>query len=245
MLKNSVILGFALFFNAWAYGQNKVTTVGIQLKPIFGASLFGTGPVEINDGGFAYTIRQNTGFSGGMIIRKGFEKNVSLEFGINYCRRNFGVQSQLADTTSNLQFTVIGYEIPVSGLFFVRLSERWFMNVSGGFCLNMFPSDVQKANQFLLVYAGRPSGINPSLIANVGAEYRSEKSGYFYVGCSLNRPFSPIYKSVIDYVINNQVVHNAFADLRGAYLTVDFRYFFHEDPARKKAKLPGENRRRE
>ncbi|MFN5371602.1 MAG: hypothetical protein ACK5B6_09090, partial [Bacteroidia bacterium] len=85
----------------------------------------------------------------------------------------------------------------------------------------------------------------PSLIANVGAEYRSEKSGYFYVGCSLNRPFSPIYKSVIDYVINNQVVHNAFADLRGAYLTVDFRYFFHEDPARKKAKLPGENRRRE
>ncbi|MFN5369836.1 MAG: hypothetical protein ACK5B6_00085, partial [Bacteroidia bacterium] len=159
MLKNSVILGFSLFFNAWAYGQNKVTTVGIQLKPIFGASLFGTGPVEINDGGFAYTIRQNTGFSGGMIIRKGFEKNVSLEFGINYCRRNFGVQSQLADTTSNLQFTVIGYEIPVSGLFFVRLSERWFMNVSGGFCLNMFPSDVQKANQFLLVYAGRPSGI--------------------------------------------------------------------------------------
>jgi hypothetical protein len=245
MLKNSVILGFALFFHAWAYGQNKVTTVGIQLKPIFGASLFGTGPVEIDDGGFAYTIRQNTGFSGGMIIRKGFEKNVSLEFGINYCRRNFGVQSQLADTTSNLQFTVIGYEIPVSGLFFVRLSERWFMNVSGGFCLNMFPSDVQKANQFLLVYAGRPSGINPSLIANVGAEYRSEKSGYFYVGCSLNRPFSPIYKSVIDYVINNQVVHNAFADLRGAYLTIDFRYFFHEDPARKKAKLPGENRRRE
>jgi hypothetical protein len=244
MLKNSVILGFAFFFNAWAYGQNKVTTVGIQLKPIFGASLFGTGPVEINDGGFAYTIRQNTGFSAGMIVRKGFQKNVSLEFGINYCRRNFGVRSQLADTTSNLQFTVIGYEIPVSGLFFVRLSERWFMNVSGGFCLNMFPSDVQKANQFLLVYAGRPSGINPSLIANVGAEYRSKKSGYFYVGCSLNRPFSPIYKSVIDYVINNQVVHNAFADLRGAYLTVDFRYFFHEDPERKKAKLPGENRKK-
>jgi hypothetical protein len=245
MLKNSVILSFAFFFHAWAYGQNKVTTVGIQLKPIFGASLFGTGPIEINDAGFTYTIRQNTGYSAGMIIRKGFEKNVSLEFGINYCRRNFGVRSQLADTTSNLQFTVIGYEIPVSGLFFVRLSERWFMNVSGGLCINMFPSDVQKANELLLVYAGRPSGINPSLIANIGAEYRSKKSGYFYVGFSLNRPFSPIYKSVIDYVINNQVVHNAFADLRGAYLTVDFRYFFHEDPARKKAKLPGENRRRE
>jgi hypothetical protein len=244
MLKTFALLSLLLLCIA-SMAQNKVTTVGIQLKPIFGTSLFGTGPLEIENAGFKYSIRQNTGFSGGMIIRKGFEKNVSLEFGINYCRRNFGVQSQLVDTTSNLQFTVIGYEIPVSGLFFVRLSERWFMNVSGGFCLNMFPSDVQKSNQFLLVYAGRPSGINPSLIANVGAEYRSEKSGYFYVGCSLNRPFSPIYKSVIDYVINNQVVHNAFADLRGAYLTVDFRYFFHEDPARKKAKLPGENRRRE
>jgi hypothetical protein len=243
MLKNIVLFCFA-FFQTWVFGQNKVTTVGIQVKPIFGASLFGTGPVEINDAGFNYTIRQNTGFSGGMIIRKGFQKNVSLEFGINYCRRNFNVKSQLADTISNLQFTVIGYEIPVSGLFFVRLSERWYMNVSGGFCINMFPSDVQKANEFLFVYAGRPSGFNPSLIANVGAEYRTNKSGYFYIGCSLNRPISPIYKSAIDYIINNQVVHNAFADLRGAYITADLRYFFHEDPERKKAKLPGENRKK-
>jgi len=240
-----IALGCAAVLQLALNAQNKVTTVGVQIKPIFGASLFGTGPVEISDAGFNYTIRQNTGFSGGMIIRKGFRKNVSLEFGINYCRRNFGVRSQRADTSSSLQFTVIGYEIPVSGLFFVRLSERWYMNVSGGLCINMFPSDVQKANAFLLVYAGRPSGFNPSLIANVGGEYRSAKSGYFYVGCSLNRPFSPIYKSAIDYVINNQVVHNAFADLRGAYLTLDFRYFFHENPERKKAKLPGENRKRE
>ncbi len=244
MLKH-IVLCCIVLFQSLAYAQNKVTTVGVQIKPIFGASLFGTGPVEINDAGFNYTIRQNTGFSGGMLIRKGFQKNVSLEFGINYCRRNFGVRSQFADTSSSLQFTIIGYEIPVSGLFFVRLSERWFMNVSGGLCINMFPSDVQKANEFLLIYAGRPSGVNPSLIANVGAEYRSIKSGYFYFGCSLNRPFSPIYKSAIDYIINNQVVNNAFADLRGAYLTVDFRYFFHEDPVRKKAKLPGENRKRE
>lgn len=243
MLKQIVLCCFT-FFHTWAYAQNKVTTVGIQLKPLFGATLFGTGPMEINDAGFTYTFRQNTGFAGGMIIRKGFEKNVSLEFGLTYCRRNFNLTSQYNDTSSSLQFKIIGYEIPVSGLFFVRLSEHWFMNVSGGLCINIFPSDVQKANELLLVYAGRPSGINPSLIANVGAEYRSNKSGYFYVGCSLNRPFSPIYKSVIDYVINNQVVHNAFADLRGAYLTLDFRYFFHEDPERKKAKLPSEKRKK-
>jgi hypothetical protein len=244
MLK-TVIQWSMLFISTLALAQNKVTTVGIQFKPIFGASLFGTGPVLIEDSGFSYSIEQNTGFSGGMLIRKGFEKNISLEFGINYCRRNFAVNSSYVDTSSSLQFKIIGYELPLSALFFVRLSERWFMNVSSGFCLNMFPSDVQKANQFLLVYSGRPAGFNPSLIANIGAEYRSSKSGYFYLGCSLNRPFAPIYKTAIDYSINNTVVHNAFTNLRGAYITADLRYFFHEDPTRKKAKLPGENRKRE
>lgn len=220
--------------------QEKVTTVGIQVKPIFTSKFFGTGPEEISQNGFNYKISQNTGFSGGLVIRKGYTKSLSLEFGINYSRRKITMESLYNGQSSITQMRIIGYEIPVSQLVFIRLSEKIYMNVSGGVCINMFPSDVQSTNEVLYAIGGRKLIFNPSLIANVGFEYRTKDKGYFYLGSSLNRPFSPIYGLGIDYVINNNIVNTAITDLQGTYLTIDFRYFFHEDPERKKAKLPSD-----
>lgn len=218
--------------------QEKVTTVGIQVKPIFTSKFFGTGTQTLVDSAFTYDISQSTGFAAGLVIRKGYRKNLSIEFGINYTRRNVLIESQYQGKTGKAGMRIIGYELPFSQLVFVRLSERIYMNVSGGACINIFPSDVLTNNENLYVLGGRRFIFNPSLIANIGAEYRSTKSGYFYLGASLNRPFGPMYRLGIDYLENNQLVNSSFADLRGTYLSVDFRYFFHEDPEKKKAKLP-------
>jgi hypothetical protein len=227
-------------FTGKVFAQEKVTTVGIQVKPIFTSKFFGTGPEEISQNGFNYKISQNTGFSGGLVIRKGYTKTLSIEFGINYSRRKITMESLYNGQSSVAQMRIIGYEIPVSQLIFIRLSEKIYMNVSGGLCINMFPSDVQTTNEVLYAIGGRKLIFNPSLIANVGFEYRTPDNGYFYLGTSLNRPFSPIYGLGIDYVINNNIVNSAITDLQGTYLTIDFRYFFHEDPERKKAKLPSD-----
>ncbi len=216
--------------------QERVTTVGFQLKPIFSASLFGTGPVSVNDSSFAYTIKQPTGFAGGMVIRKGYTKNLSLEFGLNFIRRNVYINSTHAGVSRQARMRVIGYEIPFSQLVFVRLSKTIYMNVSAGICINMFPSDVQTANDVLYAIGGRRLVFNPSLIANIGFEHRSAKSGFYYLGASLNRPFFPIYDVVADYIQNNDVVNTVNTTLSGTYLTIDFRYFFHEDPEKKKAR---------
>ncbi len=221
---------------AAAKAQERVTTVGFQLKPIFSARLFGTGPVTINDSSFAYTIKQPTGFSGGMVIRKGYTKNLSLELGINFIRRNVYINSTHEGLSRQARMRVIGYEIPVSQLVFVRLSKTIYMNVSAGICVNMFPSDVQTANDVLYAIGGRRLVFNPSLIANIGFEHRSAKSGFFYLGASLNRPFVPIYDVVADYIQNNDVVNTVNTTLSGTYLTIDFKYFFHEDPEKRKAR---------
>ncbi|MFM2195830.1 MAG: hypothetical protein RL092_1430 [Bacteroidota bacterium] len=223
--------------------QEKVTTVGFQIKPIFASKFFGTGAQEIEQNDFNYKISQNTGFSGGLIIRKGYTKSLSLEFGINYSRRNVTIETLHQGISSVSKMKIIGYEIPLSQLIFVRLSKNIFMNVSAGACINMFPSDVQATNEVLYAIGGRKLIFNPSLIANLGFEYRSADKGYFYLGTSFNRPFSPIYGLGIDYVVNSVVVNSAFANLQGSYLTLDFKYFFHEDPERKKAKLPSDKQR--
>lgn len=239
-MKKLIFIFFLGLFTSEGFSQEKVTTVGIQVKPIFTSKFFGTGPEEISQNGFNYTISQNTGFSGGLVIRKGYTKTLSIEFGINYSRRKITMESLYNGQSSVAQMRIVGYEIPVSQLVFIRLSEKIYMNVSAGLCINMFPSDVQSTNEVLYAIGGRKLIFNPSLIANVGFEYRTKDKGFFYLGTSLNRPFSPIYGLGIDYVINNNIVNTAITNLQGTYLTIDFRYFFHEDPERKKAKLPSD-----
>lgn len=219
-----------------AMAQEKVSTVGFQLKPVFTSTLLGTGMETFSDSGFTYSVGQKTGFAAGMIIRRGYTKNLSLEFGINYCRRNIHIESEYGSEQSRSDMRIIGYEIPVSQLVFVRLSKHLYMNVSAGLCLNMFPSDVQSVNERIYAIAGRKLILNPSLLANLGFEYRTEKRGYFYMGASFNRPFSPIYDVAIDYYQNKTIVNSVVHSMNGAYLTVDFRYFFHEDPEKRKAR---------
>ena len=237
--KMLLLIAFVCCF-IYASGQTKSNVVGFQFKPVFSSKFFGTGPQILSDSGFTHTINQRLAYAGGIVIRKAYTKTLALEFGINYTRRSYRINSEFSGKSSNTDFKIIGYELPVSQLVFVRLSEHIYMNVSAGVCVNMFPSDVIKQGEDILLYAGRRYIFNPSLIANLGFEYRTTKSGYFYIGSSLNRPFTPIYSLAIDYVRNSNVLSTLNTQLNGTYLTVDFRYFFHENPD-KKARRKSQN----
>jgi hypothetical protein len=69
-------------------------------------------------------------------------------------------------------------------------------------------------------------------LANHGYELRTEKKGIFYLGASYHRPFTFIYKSFMFYRKPNETI-SGILDLSGNYFTIDFRYFFHEDPISK------------
>jgi len=214
--------------------QEKISTVGLQFKPIYSSPFFGTGPINLVDSGFAHEIRPGRGFSGGMVIRKGYKKNLSLEYGINYAVRNYKLKIESA---GNLliedKFKIVAYEIPFSQLIFIKLNEKIFINAAVGICINMFPSDIARGNDNYGIVAGRRFLFNPSLLANLGVEYRTTKNGYFYIGTTLNRPFKEIYSFSIDYLQSSTVINNVFGKLNGAYLTLDLKYFFHEDPEKK------------
>lgn len=232
-MKKIIFFLFCVFSISFSHSQERVITVGAQIKPLFSSKFFGTGPIEIGEQGYSYGIKPKSGYAIGMVVRRGFTPTLSLEFGLNYVVRKFELNANNGVMNNTTDMRIVGYEIPISQLVFIRLSEKMYMNASAGICLNMFPSDVFKDETNFLVYAGRNSMIQPSLIANLGVEYRTKEDGYFYIGTSLNRPFSNIYEYRVDYVNKKDVLNSAAASLNGTYLSVDFKYFFHEDPEKK------------
>jgi len=117
------------------------------------------------------------------------------------------------------------------------------MNASGGFGFNLYPSNTESnsynaefdANFNQVSYrTGKINWIKFSLLANYGFEYRTKKDGYFYLGASFDRPFNDILYTEALIERSNGDKDAVEALFSGAYITIDFRYFFHESPERKK-----------
>lgn len=224
--------------------QERVTTFGVQLKPMIGGSLINeSDPIQKeNDIEFAYN--KLFGFSGGMVIRRGFTKMFSLETGLSFVQRNFkmSVFDTKQDYLFEQDFGVVGYEVPVLGLVYIQLSKQVFMNTSFGFAFDLYPSDVavfEKENR-IIMEGKRNSWIQSALTANIGWEWRTQKNGSFYIGGTYHRSFTDAYGFLAsyDYDPTNAASQEtvALVKVNGNYLTIDLRYFFHEDPEKRKTR---------
>ena len=109
------------------------------------------------------------------------------------------------------------------------------MNASMGVSADMYASNTQSRGTYHRTLTARKHTFQPAVLANLGWEYRTEKSGYLYLGASLHRPFSYELVTHIDYEGNGKY-EDLYQPLSGSYLTLDIRYFFHEDPEKKKKK---------
>lgn len=239
----NIILLYILSSNI-SFAQERVVTFGIQLKPIIPLGFFDTGAQNEVSNNVDFTLTPKTGLGFGMVIRKGFTKSLSFETGINSIRRNYDLTISDPDSnfTSTSSIKISNYEIPVLGLVYVQLGNNLFMNVSGGFSLDIYPTDIRTVGVNFSNDLIRYQWINTSLLANLGWEYRTEKNGYIYFGASLHRPFSPIFKEFVVYdgFSKNETVN---FDLSGNYFTIDIRYFFHEDKQKKKKKKKKKEKR--
>ena len=236
-----IIIG--LVFIPSLYSQEKVTTFGIQLKPIIPIEFFNAGKQEQIQNNIEYINQPKFGLSFGMVIRKGLTKSLSIETGLNFLKRNFDLTINDPDSSfsGTSDFSIVNYEIPILGLVYVQLSRNMFMNVAGGISFDIYPTPLFVSDDYFSNAVNRTNWIQPSLLANLGWEHRTEKSGYIYFGASLHRSFSNIFEEFVTYkgesgIRNEEVIF----DLTGNYLTIDIRYFFHEDKEKKKKKVKKE-----
>ena len=214
--------------------QENIFTAGFQYKPIFASSFFSTGTKTISQNGIDFAVSQKFGYCAGMVLRRGFTKKISFETGINYVKRNFSLLITDSVSSRNSTFSIIGYEIPLQGLIFIRLGEKLYMNTSAGISVDMYPSNIYTQDTtYFKHFSTRHSYFQSSALANVGFEYRTAKRGYFYLGASYHLPFTYFYTSRIEYLPKKEI---ATMKLQGNYLTLDLRYFFHEEIMKPKKK---------
>jgi len=173
------------------------------------------------------------GYSAGMVLRRGYTKQLSMETGINFTKRNFSLSITDTTFTGKSGFTIIGYEIPIQGMVFLRLAERIYMNTALGLSMDMYASNIYTHDTYFRHFSKRHSIFQFAALANLGFEYRTKKSGYFYLGSSFHLPFSYFYTSSIIYESKQEIGR---LKLSGTFLTLDLRYYFHEDPMKQKKK---------
>ncbi|MFZ1686814.1 MAG: hypothetical protein WAU70_05310 [Flavobacteriales bacterium] len=210
--------------------QERVTTFGIQLKPVFPLGFFKP-LTTFEDGALNGTVELTGGIAFGGLVRAGLTKSLSLEVGINQIQRRYdwSVSNDTSTIAGKGSVRWVGYEVPVQVLVYVRLGERSWMNNAIGFSADMYPSDVVETFEDTRTYWYRKSWLQAGVVANIGFEYRTLKSGYFYLGASYHRPFGDM--AIAEHTWRANAFEYSLRDgIVGTYLTFDVRYFFHEDP---------------
>lgn len=241
-MKNLILVAVALMtFTAFAQPKKKERVpsyFGLQVRPVFPTRFIGESELSIEQDDsekiFATsTISQRIGYSFGATVRAGLTKLIALETGINFTQRHFDLTMSVPDSagvSGTNDLTFISYDIPINVLFYIRLSDKWYMNASLGAALNYAPTHVGVqtrifGNHYFTHTGVVNSKIGVDLNANVGFEFRTEKSGFFYLGGSARVPFKPIFTLAANY--RNQGNSSSFyGDVDGSFLSIDFKYFF-------------------
>ncbi|MBK8497468.1 MAG: hypothetical protein IPL52_01300 [Flavobacteriales bacterium] len=214
--------------------QMGVTTLGLQVKPVIALDVFDPVSTATNEHLNA-SVELTGGFAFGMSVRVGLTNSISVETGLGQIQRNYDFRiindTSLYDETGLVRYT--GYEIPLTGLVYIRLGERTWMNTALGASLDFYPSDVEAVIDEGDVYIFRRNWAQAGVLGNVGVEYRTRKSGTFYLGATYHRPFNDMALADLTWkyfgppAAKTSTVRTT---LSGSYLTVDLRYYFHEDP---------------
>jgi hypothetical protein len=216
-------------YKAWS--QKGMTNVGIQVKPILPVAFLGMGTLTNDTAGVHFENGLSSGYNFGIIIRHNFTSLLGFETGINYVRRKYSLKISESGFDDNSVYRIISYEIPFVIMVYSRIGDKLYVNGSLGPTLDMFASHVETFDRNFNHVAFRNHIFQPAISANLGFEYRTEKSGFIYIGGSFQRPFQYIYLSKVGYYRDNRniVVSN---ELSGSYFTIDLRYFFPENKRR-------------
>lgn len=209
-----------------------------------------------------FTLRQNMSYRFGASLRFdifNFKKMqlgnmFTFNTGIFYTNRSYRVF--VDDVTNPVEersliddrFKFVSYEIPLMLQLHLQASEKIWVNFAMGTGLEFYPFHVTTSTEdyedgpknghagYYRQYTARKFLLLAPLKASFGAEYRTEKSGYFGLGISISRPMPYMADTYLEYWNQPQggtpYQVTPYGDIdktmrnQGMFLSVDFRYYF-------------------
>lgn len=219
---------------------------GVQFKPLFPTDFITASELSLKGNELNADYKQKFGFSFGGTVRVGLSKVVNLETGLNFIQRryhiDYSILSPTVDINASSDFGIIAYDLPVNALFYIKMGKGFYANASLGVSVGYLPSDVWKkepinAKERFQHEGRRLNKVFGEVNANVGFEYRTKKSGSFYLGSSIKVPFKQLYNIAAVYYADGytEVLHGKIS---GSYITLDIRYYFQNSGERSKLRGP-------
>jgi hypothetical protein len=233
-MKKIILPLLTLLMSTITIAQEGENIFGFQFKPIVSNKFIGEYERNFDSlPAFHSQSKQKLGYSFGMVMRHYFTDKIALETGINFTKRRFNLHYEANEggivETQDLSVGYINYQIPVSALFFIKLSDVLYMNASGGINFDFYPSAVSASGVIDIDNSFQFRGFRTEWIqfganANFGFEYRTKHKGAFYLGATYNQPFTSTMQFTMAWERKgaNTVIRDY---INGSYLTLDFRYF--------------------
>jgi hypothetical protein len=232
----------------WTFSQLGDTRLpsyfGVQVRTVLPTSFVGNPSTELQKDLLKASITQTPGYSFGGIVRVGLTELIALETGINFTQRHFRLNGSIADSGIYVNNTLdfIQYDLPINGLFYIKLSKRIFANACLGVTAGFKPTSVATMNNvsgskffYHTGFVDKKAGLD--LNGNLGFEFRSKKSGFFYLGTTVRLPTSPLFTYTATYRNQGYKV-SQYGDVSGAFLGIDVRYFFKNVKAQREDERP-------
>ncbi len=208
---------------------------GIVVSPVIPNNFIGKIHTTFKDStqNMGVDFHNRWGYTFGATARIGITKFLSIETGISQVRRHYTASVSIPDSGLHVsqKLAFINYDIPLNALFYVKLSEKWYMDASLGVSLTHYPSDVQdtvlpKAKKTVVVQGARTNRTYFAINAGIGFEFRTEKAGTFFLGAGAKVPVKPPLFGVA--IVKTSGMGNdyfAYKPLSAGYFTLDFKYF--------------------
>ncbi len=215
--------------------QERKVTFGLQVEPLIPSNLIRSGDISAFRQGVQFDISPQPGYGYGAHLSFRLNERMAIESGINYLIRDYRITATEENFELDLQFSADNFEIPLTFNYFIRLGERLYIDQSLGFSFQFLPGEFQSR-----IYEEIPTGgyvydfsqisvrnywVMPVFRGGFGFEYRTENSGWFYIG-PVYRLFSTLYQTRILYTHPPINVNDLTIDLKGDYFSVAFRYIF-------------------
>jgi hypothetical protein len=224
----AILIFLAGFSEAQVVREKKLTSFGIQFSPVFPNKLFQRVERERTEDSILYRLKDIPAYMFGMEVRHDFTKHLSMQTGINFIRRNYEASITTGDSAFMKRLHFIGYEVPLLALGYVRLGRFIYLDGSFGASLNFYPSDISIPH----FYGLRDSWMTFSLLTNTGIEFRTEKSGYFYLGTLYQWHFKDMMH-VLFFKGYNTGTADSYLSAQGNYFAVNLKYYFPQNKQKK------------
>lgn len=201
-------------------------TFGIRASGNITSLLFSNQEFDFDLDGRQYNIDPNLGTSYGAQIRVGLGTILSMQVGLGYITRVYETSVFDGQQDFGGPIRLVSFEFPVTGIVYVPMNERFFLNASFGAAAEFYPSDNETVHGRLRTLNLRFDRVLPKLIAATGVEYRTEYSGYWYLGVSYHRVLNTISLMQLAYEENSITAPPVSTELVGHYFGIDLVYFF-------------------